>query len=81
MTKKLTPMMQQYMEVRESLPEDTQLLFRLGDFYEMFENKKKIYFYCSCITLINLHLFIFIYFILTIGKPSCCQVEIPPCKT
>ena len=28
--------MQQYMEVRESLPEDTQLLFRLGDFYEMF---------------------------------------------
>jgi DNA mismatch repair protein MutS len=33
---KLTPMMQQYMDVRNSLPEDTQLMFRLGDFYEMF---------------------------------------------
>ena len=37
MSKKLTPMMQQYREMRESLPRDTLLLFRLGDFYEMFE--------------------------------------------
>lgn len=29
-------MMQQYLEVRRSLPPDTLLLFRLGDFYEMF---------------------------------------------
>ncbi|MEO7414272.1 MAG: DNA mismatch repair protein MutS [Opitutaceae bacterium] len=33
---KLTPMMQQYFEVRRGLPPDTLLLFRLGDFYEMF---------------------------------------------
>jgi DNA mismatch repair protein MutS len=37
MAKKLTPMMQQYREMRDSLPRDTLLLFRLGDFYEMFE--------------------------------------------
>jgi DNA mismatch repair protein MutS len=37
MTKKLTPMMQQYLEVRRSLPPNTLLLFRLGDFYEMFD--------------------------------------------
>ena len=30
-------MMKQYREARESLEEDTLLLFRLGDFYEMFE--------------------------------------------
>lgn len=30
-------MMQQYLEVRESLPPNTLLLFRLGDFYEMFD--------------------------------------------
>ncbi|MDP0501647.1 MAG: DNA mismatch repair protein MutS [Verrucomicrobiota bacterium JB022] len=35
--RKLTPMMQQYMEVRRQLPTNTLLLFRLGDFYEMFE--------------------------------------------
>lgn len=34
--KKLTPMMEQYFEVRNSLSKDTMLLFRLGDFYEMF---------------------------------------------
>ena len=34
---KLTPMMQQYREMRDQLPSDTLLLFRLGDFYEMFE--------------------------------------------
>jgi DNA mismatch repair protein MutS len=33
---KLTPMMQQYFEVRRGLPKDTLLLFRLGDFYELF---------------------------------------------
>ena len=32
-----TPMMKQYREARQSLEEDTLLLFRLGDFYEMFE--------------------------------------------
>ena len=33
---KLTPMMQQYCEVKESVNEDTLLLFRMGDFYETF---------------------------------------------
>ena len=33
---KLTPMMQQYFEVKRGLPPGTLLLFRLGDFYEMF---------------------------------------------
>ncbi|HWA24614.1 MAG TPA: DNA mismatch repair protein MutS, partial [Lacunisphaera sp.] len=32
----LTPMMQQYFEVKRGLPANTLLLFRLGDFYEMF---------------------------------------------
>ncbi|HTB80710.1 MAG TPA: DNA mismatch repair protein MutS [Opitutaceae bacterium] len=32
----LTPMMQQYFEVKRGLPPDTLLLFRLGDFFEMF---------------------------------------------
>ncbi len=36
MTDKLTPMMQQYFEVKRGLPANTLLLFRLGDFYEMF---------------------------------------------
>jgi len=35
-TDKATPMMQQYFEVRRGLPRDTLLLFRLGDFFEMF---------------------------------------------
>jgi len=35
-SKKLTPMMQQYFEVKRKLPKGTLLLFRLGDFYEMF---------------------------------------------
>jgi len=34
--KKLTPMMQQYFEVKRGLPKGTLLLFRLGDFYELF---------------------------------------------
>jgi len=33
---KLTPMMQQYFEVKRGLPRDTLRLFRLGDFYELF---------------------------------------------
>ncbi|HEY3897176.1 MAG TPA: DNA mismatch repair protein MutS [Chthoniobacter sp.] len=36
MSEALTPMMQQYQSIRRSLPPDTLLLFRLGDFYEMF---------------------------------------------
>ncbi|HVZ64940.1 MAG TPA: DNA mismatch repair protein MutS [Lacunisphaera sp.] len=32
----MTPMMQQYFEVKRGLPANTLLLFRLGDFYEMF---------------------------------------------
>ena len=35
-SEKLTPMMQQYFEVKRGLPANTLLLFRLGDFYEMF---------------------------------------------
>ena len=35
-TPKLTPMMRQYQEIRRELPPNTLLLFRLGDFYEMF---------------------------------------------
>ena len=34
--KKITPMMQQYCRIRGELPKDALLLFRLGDFYEMF---------------------------------------------
>ncbi|MBE6413709.1 MAG: DNA mismatch repair protein MutS [Verrucomicrobiaceae bacterium] len=33
---KTTPMMEQYWQMRNSLANDTILLFRLGDFYEMF---------------------------------------------
>jgi DNA mismatch repair protein MutS len=32
----LTPMMQQYQRLRKRIPQDTLLLFRLGDFYELF---------------------------------------------
>src|ERR687888_2353462 len=32
----LTPMMQQYQRLRKTIPPDTLLLFRLGDFYELF---------------------------------------------
>ncbi len=31
-----TPMMRQYMRIREKMPDNVVLLFRLGDFYEMF---------------------------------------------
>lgn len=35
-TTKLTPMMAQYRRIKGELPKDALLLFRLGDFYEMF---------------------------------------------
>lgn len=35
-TSKMTPMFSQYMEIRNGLPANTLLLFRLGDFYEFF---------------------------------------------
>ncbi len=38
----LTPMMQQYQRLRASVPPDTLLLFRLGDFYELFFEDAKI---------------------------------------
>jgi DNA mismatch repair protein MutS len=41
MSEVLTPMMQQYQSIRRSLPADTLLLFRLGDFYEMFFDDAK----------------------------------------
>jgi len=37
----ITPMMQQYQKLRKSIPADTLLLFRLGDFYEMFFDDAK----------------------------------------
>jgi DNA mismatch repair protein MutS len=37
----LSPMMQQYQGIRRTLPPDTLLLFRLGDFYEMFFDDAK----------------------------------------
>jgi DNA mismatch repair protein MutS len=39
---KMTPMMQQYLSMRRQLPDDVLLLFRLGDFYEMFFEDAKI---------------------------------------
>ncbi|MEX2578483.1 MAG: DNA mismatch repair protein MutS [Verrucomicrobiales bacterium] len=39
---KLTPMMQQYQSMRRELPDDVLLLFRLGDFYELFFDDAKI---------------------------------------
>jgi DNA mismatch repair protein MutS len=35
-SQKQTPMMEQYQSIRSDLPTDTLLMFRLGDFYEMF---------------------------------------------
>ena len=40
--KKMTPMMQQYHSIRRSLPDDVLLMYRLGDFYEMFFDDAKI---------------------------------------
>lgn len=39
---KLTPMMRQYYEIRRSLGKDTLLLYRLGDFYELFDEDAEI---------------------------------------
>jgi len=36
MSETLTPMMQQYQKIRATLPPQTLLFFRMGDFYEMF---------------------------------------------
>ena len=41
MSDALTPMMQQYQSIRRTLPADTFLFFRLGDFYEMFFDDAK----------------------------------------
>jgi len=38
---RLTPMMRQYHDMRQKLPSDVLLLFRLGDFYEMFFDDAK----------------------------------------
>ena len=37
----LTPMMKQYLEIKEQNP-DCILFFRLGDFYEMFNEDAKL---------------------------------------
>ncbi len=36
MDQRMTPMMEQYRSIKRTLPADTILFFRLGDFYEMF---------------------------------------------
>lgn len=41
MEKKYTPMMMQYLKIKEKHP-DTLILFRLGDFYELFFDDAKI---------------------------------------
>src|SRR3954466_11914970 len=41
MPESLTPMMQQYQRLRATVPADTLLLFRLGDFYELFFDDAK----------------------------------------
>ncbi|MES2705550.1 MAG: DNA mismatch repair protein MutS [Verrucomicrobiota bacterium] len=38
----LTPMMRQYQTMRRSLPDDVLLMYRLGDFYEMFFEDARI---------------------------------------
>jgi DNA mismatch repair protein MutS len=40
-TAKLTPAMRQYMDAKRDLAEDTILLFRMGDFYELFFDDAK----------------------------------------
>jgi DNA mismatch repair protein MutS len=42
MAAELTPMMKQYHAMRQTLPADVLLLFRLGDFYEMFFEDAKV---------------------------------------
>ena len=38
----MTPMMKQYHSIRSTLPDDVLLLFRLGDFYELFMEDAKV---------------------------------------
>ena len=42
MAEKLTPMMQQYRKIQDEIPSGALLLFRLGDFYEMFFDDARI---------------------------------------
>ena len=42
MAAELTPMMKQYHAMRQNLPADVLLLFRLGDFYELFFEDAKV---------------------------------------
>lgn len=35
-SEKISPMMEQYLRMKQSLPDDVWLFFRIGDFYEMF---------------------------------------------
>jgi len=42
MSEATTPMMQQYYRIRRTLPPETLLMFRLGDFYEMFVEDAEI---------------------------------------
>lgn len=37
----LTPLLRSYLALKQELPEDTLLLFRLGDFYELFMDDAK----------------------------------------
>ncbi|MCP4847051.1 MAG: hypothetical protein GY899_03780, partial [Verrucomicrobiaceae bacterium] len=37
----MTPMLKQYTAIRNGLPEDVLLFFRLGDFYELFMDDAK----------------------------------------
>ena len=49
--KSATPMMAQYRRIKNELPKDALLLFRLGDFYEMFFEDAQV-----CASLLNLSL-------------------------
>jgi DNA mismatch repair protein MutS len=42
MAENLTPMMQQYQRIKREIPSDALLLFRLGDFYELFFDDAKL---------------------------------------
>jgi DNA mismatch repair protein MutS len=42
MPNELTPAMRQYMQIKKDLPPETILLFRMGDFYELFFEDAKI---------------------------------------
>jgi len=49
--KKATPLMKQYYEIRNKYPDDTIILFRVGDFYEIFGNDA-----IKCSKLLNIAL-------------------------